>query len=331
MPTMTLSSPAFVGRRIHPGAVHLRRRRRVASARLVGSPRPGRPPTRSSSTTRTPAASSTGSRSTCPPTGVRSTRARRGRAGSPRARTTSAGLAGAGRARRRERIATSSSCSRSTDRSGWPASPGGAEVRRALDGHVLASGTARRDVSPGLTRRRGPADRRPTPGRGVRRAGGRSSRTSSIQGRSRPIVVVRPWPGRTPSPVLEPAQPGDRLGHRLGRAAGQVDPAPAAGEQRVAAEQAARRRPRGGRPSPRCGRACGGPRAGARRSGSTRPRPARPPGTDGGISNGAHERLRVDQPLAIERVDGDRRRRCGRPPPRCRRCGPSGRGSRRSA
>ena len=37
--------------------------------------------------------------------------------------------------------------------------------------------------------------------------------------------------------ISEARQPRDRVGHLLGRAAGQIDPAPAVGEQRVAAEQ----------------------------------------------------------------------------------------------
>ena len=46
-------------------------------------------------------------------------------------------------------------------------------------------------------------------------------------------------PREHPQPVLERAQPGDRRRHGLGVAAREVDAAPAAGEQRVAAEQEA--------------------------------------------------------------------------------------------
>ena len=45
--------------------------------------------------------------------------------------------------------------------------------------------------------------------------------------------------GQHPDRVLEVEQPDERLGHRPGVAAGQVRPAPGAGEQRVAAEQQA--------------------------------------------------------------------------------------------
>ena len=65
------------------------------------------------------------------------------------------------------------------------------------------------------------------------------SRTSSIQARSRPIVVAGPCPGKTATWSSRPRQPGDRLDHRGRVAARQVHPAPAAGEQRVAAEQEA--------------------------------------------------------------------------------------------
>ena len=120
------------------------------------------------------------------------------------------------------------------------------------------------------------------------------------------MVVAGPWPGSTRSWSSSVGQPGDRLDHRLGRAARQVHPAPAAGEERVAAE---RDRLVGGEQadrSPPCGPGVW------RTSSRTSPNRITPPsasstaGTDGGMSNGAQSGAGVE-PVAVRGMDGDLR------------------------
>ena len=134
--------------------------------------------------------------------------------------------------------------------------------------------------------------------------------------------------GQDADVVLELGQPRERRDHRVGVAAGQVDAAPAAGEERVAAEQEALVL------GDEADRALG---VAGRVEDAQADLAERDDAALGQLDGRDRrrdlerrvERLRVRQPLAVERMDGDLRARCGRRPRRCRRCGPSGRGSRR--
>ncbi len=159
----------------------------------------------------------------------------------------------------------------------------------------------------------------------------RPSRTSSIQARSRPMVVAGPWPGKTPTWSSSSVSRAERRDHRVGVAAGQVDAAPRPGEQRVAAEQdpvvlgdeADRALGVAGRVEDA--------QADLAERDDARPRRARRPGPTAGSRTartsaaGSVSRSRSSGWTAISRARVARRRR------RCRRCGPSDRGSRRSA
>ena len=114
-----------------------------------------------------------------------------------------------------------------------------------------------------------------------------------------------PCPGEHPQVVLELGEPAERLDHELRRPARQVHPAPAAGEQRVAAEQ---------QPVV-CGEETDRPLGVARRVEDAQPDLPEPDLAALGELDGGHgrrdlerrvQRLRVRQPVRVERVDRDR-------------------------
>ena len=138
-----------------------------------------------------------------------------------------------------------------------------------------------------------------------RRGGPRERRGPATAARAR-WSSSAPWPGRTRSEGSRRGEAGERLDHRRLGAAGEVGPAPGAGEERVAADEQAR-------PAiEQADRALGV----ARRvqdlevDGAEGDAPAfrqldgRHAGHDG---ERRVERLRVLQAVAVEGVDGDRR------------------------
>ena len=202
-----------------------------------------------------------------------------------------------------------------------PASPTAREVKQGP-----REGRGARQGRRSTARIAAAADARPRPGsdREAARRGGRAS----IQARSRPIVVSRAVPGEHADAVLEVGEPSERRRRsRLGRPPGQVGPAPAAREQRVAAEQQAVVRGRGGRPSPRVwpGRV---EHLQADLAEADLAALGQLDGRHGGqdLERRREQRLRVLEAVAIGGMDRDRRRRCARRRRRCPRCGPSGRG-----
>ena len=139
----------------------------------------------------------------------------------------------------------------------------------------------------------------------LRAAGGAARATSSSHGRSRPIVVSGPWPGRTASGSSKVASRAERLDHLLRRAARQVHPPPPAGEERVAAEQQAVV----GRPeADRALRVAG--RVEDREADLAEPDLAALREVDRGDAGRdlerRPERLRVREPVGVQRVDRDR-------------------------